>query len=1375
MDGGLLVATQLSSLFSSSRETFRNIGTSRRNIPLPPAPKDSDTPVEHASYSYVFRSKETGTILLRVLHDRLTLELVSLTTDIPPIRFVFPAILLGNPGIFLWQSEQLHILAVTTVGSLYRLVLPVLEGGQCWVDQLSGNWCREHHIRSVVGQCEGLVQVQGAHCVAIALPNGDILRLETESMGDEENDDEWTETPFHHGSFFASLTSFLPVLQSGPSPGSQIVSTASYPQPTDVGHIWTLSRDRTLRLWTAKSGCVSAKTFSSTSQGRASTPLPDSSSSPTKHMTLLEPEPQNLLKVFPFHRDDDSPLVALFMPTPSSLTSGGFFYFCRTIGDQLIPLHRTIECPVTTAHCHLQDFLVTGRTLSTLWDRQGQSYVETVDYTITAAGEVAVDPRSWWSASYPRQAELTPAYLDELLLSTGSFVERCFAAIMRPGMFSTLTLRTAIDQYTAACQSLPGPLPPQLRTSYASLGENIAAVVGCTVNLTRDTQSGALQHTKYWNALKRDWEGFIARCREIERSARWPLALGIGDTGDVIVVERERIGALVGEDTALRIHRRLCHSLPLDPPYSLMETLWTLSSKLPTQFRVDLENRLTSVVQQEIAFLYAEVVQDQVLQSGFKGELDEGLESWISGRLQSVDDIDVAIRTVLDVIGEFEKEVKREEEEVEMLLPPSSSSWTRALVASYVSSSIDVRYELCISLVTLLFFLSDELGDWDPAMLAEIFAVFRGVSMLRYIARQPVGDVHAVGFVDNNAPDDVVNRMRNMRMASVGGPHVPPASSLIHQLLVQAGNAYRLPGAAHGFLDSTGLLDSDSPAHSTKLEVIFCERLRLLGYTEAARELLSWLPRTPGVTYVRARLWLDIGRSDDAALLFESLTGSFGRQLAISSQDAEALSSVLPGAALFDSEFSFYLHVAALFRAVHETSYEVKFTQLAISVASPDTDSSSLWSSVTKGYVDLAEYEDAYASIVATPPDMLNRDCISQLVYRMCEENAVAQIMSFNFIGFSDEVEDALSFKARNADPRVRPFYSRILHTWYTSRGDYRSAALTMYQRARKLADIPADSARFTELGEERLEAYSVALNALSLLDKKSAWLVMPVFTEAGHEPRKRRKLSKHIPEEKYALGKRDVEIIELADIRREYTLLAARLELARRDPSFLATGEFSSSAPSVVMRLAQTNQFSMAMATARSLDVDMSDLFARLTVQCLRLSQTPEIVIQEDTSDWLLTDKVSSWPGTPADKGWRYLRQSLQRHDCSETDYKYTKVVLETMLGYSRASHPPPWLVHTLEGGDDEFLVRTCLRYEMMELALEYSLSLLRKVELGLARNPPKGSLTTWLPYPLIDQVLTAAKAEDGSSVHTQSLRDALQLEVGNHVKRMQKLSHVS
>ena len=64
---------------------------------------------------------------------------------------------------------------------------------------------------------------------------------------------------------------------------------------------------------------------------------------------------------------------------------------------------------------------------------------------------------------------------------------------------------------------------------------------------------------------------------------------------------------------------------------------------------------------------------------------------------------------------------------------------------------------------------------------------------------------------------------------------------------------------------------------------------------------------------------------------------------------------------------------------------------------------------------------------------------ISQLIYRMCENGAAELLVSMNFLGLTKEVEESLAFKARNADPRVRPYYSQILYAWYIERGDYQS------------------------------------------------------------------------------------------------------------------------------------------------------------------------------------------------------------------------------------------------------------------------------------------------------------------------------------------------
>lgn len=61
-------------------------------------------------------------------------------------------------------------------------------------------------------------------------------------------------------------------------------------------------------------------------------------------------------------------------------------------------------------------------------------------------------------------------------------------------------------------------------------------------------------------------------------------------------------------------------------------------------------------------------------------------------------------------------------------------------------------------------------------------------------------------------------------------------------------------------------------------------------------------------------------------------------------------------------------------------------------------------------------------------------------------------------------------------------------------------AALAMYQRARKIQDLIHDPQMFSSLVEEQLEAYSVAVNALSLVDPQNAWILLPITPESVHE-----------------------------------------------------------------------------------------------------------------------------------------------------------------------------------------------------------------------------------------------------------------------------------
>ena len=104
------------------------------------------------------------------------------------------------------------------------------------------------------------------------------------------------------------------------------------------------------------------------------------------------------------------------------------------------------------------------------------------------------------------------------------------------------------------------------------------------------------------------------------------------------------------------------------------------------------------------------------------------------------------------------------------------------------------------------------------------------------------------------------------------------------------------------------------------------------------------------------------------------------------------------------------------------------------------------------------------------------------------------------------------------------------------------------------------------------------------------------------------------------------MEIVQLSDIHYEHALLSAQIELGNRDPHFLDSGGellhwhpyahltnltgLSLPPSSIVLKLAQRGRFNTALSVARTMELDMSDIFAHLTNQCIRLSRDPDVVM---------------------------------------------------------------------------------------------------------------------------------------------------------------------
>ncbi|KAG9127930.1 hypothetical protein FRC07_007370 [Ceratobasidium sp. 392] len=1346
---------------------------------------ESNGLAEHAEYATTMHAHDAGTVLLRVLDGGHTLELRALESGLRIARYAFSSRIALQPAPVMLGIAELHVLVVTVNGSLFRLrfTLPNL-----WTS--SQHAVSEYHINSLDVPIDGPVHAPEVGVVFIGLNDGGVLRLTAKMHGLEYTGD-WLEESLHGPpNYFQSLSSLMPSFYAAAptvSHPSQIIALASIPPPlADSGHaratslVVSLSKDRHLRVWLTGNGkFVASKQIPSQLIQADALALANSRSvspgkTPALDGNLIDSDYRPILRVLPPILDENEHVpdidagteVIIFMPTPSADTAG-FFLLYRLSSHDRASTRRDIafvgrkSCSAQTEGWELRDFLVVDDIMYLLWNAQGRGVVHTSAYDLE---DTEAEQQPWATLSTDGEKELSPDSFEENAQEGDTLASSILAAILRPGAFSPYTLNVATAQYI---QSLVGATPHLLNTSYPTLAERIAAVVGSNVSLSTDPRTGVQLWDRYWSALRRDWEGFVARCQAVERAGRWPLGLARARDGSVVVLARERLGAIVQFDEPMAVHGLAGASTSVNPSVStsLFNVAWSLRANIPAADLRILEDALRTVGGDgRIAYSHDSILRD-VAQRYLDGLIPEGPAAFVRAGLNMLGDLEDAANAALNVITRLEYVVKIEAEDPDVSFNPSlgvshDGEWKKALTAAYVAHTIEARYDLCLSLLVLLLFLALDSPDTLRSSLAAARAcgTFHALGLLRALIRQSAGDMDGVAGGYGEGEDDILARFETLGFASPGpgigsmGIRTGPQYSIVHALLPRATLTSSVLQAAHAFVRETGvladLLSGNGDVEGTGVGALgLIERLRVLGYLDFARGLIMRLPPAPGVCYVHARLLMDLGRPDEAHVLFQKVANNFGLATHLTESDRTSLQSVLPPPLTIESACAYHRHVAELFNDACCLTQAVPFWRQAIEEAPPQLDARGMWSKIFRAYIDLQMWEDAYMVLVSTPHRDLDRENVRQLVIAMCEVNQIDRLARLGFVGHHVEVERTLSFKARHTDPFAWPDYAKVLYAWHVFRGDYRSAGAAMYERARRLGEeaVAGLSAggvglqdEFVQVANVQARCYLAAINSLELVDPSHSWVLLSVTLDDGDPSRKRRKLTVHIPESKFNSDCKDLEVVQLSDMRQEHALVSARIELLRHYPEL--NYHSLSSAQDLVSLYVRANNFDLALATGRIIGADLKTAFADLTTQCMNLTSLGELADGESIP-WLETDQTLAWDGSTVQRAWHYLQLSLSRHDVDEGDWAYRKVTMDTMLELDRSARLPHWLVTFF-------------------LATE-----------ALSAMPPRHASTTCLPYSLLDQLIAAATEKDSSNEQKQ-LAESLKRDLNTRLSKLQKWS---
>ncbi|KAJ9476533.1 hypothetical protein PHBOTO_000193 [Pseudozyma hubeiensis] len=558
------------------------------------------------------------------------------------------------------------------------------------------------------------------------------------------------------------------------------------------------------------------------------------------------------------------------------------------------------------------------------------------------------------------------------------------------------------------------------------------------------------------------------------------------------------------------------------------------------------------------------------------------------------------------------------------------------------------------------------------------------------------------------------------------------------------------------------------------------------GYPLAAEALLASFPETPAGEYVRARALVQLHRLDEASASFDKVVSALELPSSTRSRAASGLFELLPSSVVLaegeERVAAYYRHVALFFEPLEAIEHVIRFCQASIDAvgtyaddrpakmvlgdSGAETSSTAgpkeIWFKIFRCQLALDDFEAAYATIMATPYEGVRKDCLRNLVSVMCEEGHIQSLLHFTFPGLQSEVERTLSFKARNSDPLSVPNYYSVLYSYHLFRGDLKSAGAVMYQHAERLSELHRSLSAnndgvdplecFMVVAVEQAQSYLASINALTMLKHENAWFAHaadpeispatngreslfepPTSVRAGAAGGKQTSsLTRYIPASAYSQRVREIRVVSVDDVRREYTLALARLELVKRYPD-LAYSTTVLRPSDAVLLFVNSDSFDSAFNVAWSMTVDMTPIFSALTVKAVALSRAklhresgksksnddvhPEIAELEEADEDLmepeavfltLSEKSASWQGSAAERAWRYIRYHLEMYD-SEEDGKYYRVVLSKIASLDHEVTPTwltDWITRT---NNSDVLLRIYIDHQLILEAASFAVKWLQ------------------------------------------------------------------
>lgn len=444
------------------------------------------------------------------------------------------------------------------------------------------------------------------------------------------------------------------------------------------------------------------------------------------------------------------------------------------------------------------------------------------------------------------------------MLCKQAAVEAFLKHILHPGRYPTYAISTALVSYIETSTKRKGTVPTR---SSPSLAQQALDVVGATLTISSDPQTGTLLVQEYVKQFKLEWLRFLALCEESRREAILPLALATIAGQDAFAVAKGALATSATFDTPLVLDRYLQNQsmvsqqtteehfstistiadlgpTPVLSVYSIAHQLYYSIYGVPREtppsaFRQAVIEAATSpltIAQEDIA---AELYETYA-----EAHIDDDLHQQVARQLRAVSssaNLVAAVTAAFDLLvgpdpGTVSTNAVEDMDEDNTTMATASQLLT-ALNIDITTHSLVGRFQHALTLFLLALYIQGELQNPDEsimedsaepvaeedlaAILGTAFSTLQTLSVAQWAAQHNIAmtdlDLELLDTSDDPA-SDLLQRLSSLHMVAVSS-HESASYSVLAALASD-------PYYASVFMDrdetlSTGLAKSSSALMTT--------------------------------------------------------------------------------------------------------------------------------------------------------------------------------------------------------------------------------------------------------------------------------------------------------------------------------------------------------------------------------------------------------------------------------------------------------------------------------------------------------------------------------------------------------------------------------